>query len=107
MRVGTGSDEEGMLILDDKPQPMAGLTLLGDHYGDVSGNWYVEARLCLLKRLGQPTHTDLDRAQESIRQHLAREHKAPLPPQRVRFTAGQRLLEGECPQNQRLTGCEG
>jgi hypothetical protein len=107
VRVGTGSDEEGMLILDDKPRPMAGLPLLGDHYGDVSGPWYVKAKFGLLDRLDHPTHADLDRAQESIRQHLAREHWAALPPRRVRVAAGQRRSECGCPQNQRLTGPEG
>jgi hypothetical protein len=95
-----------MLILYDKLRPMAELTHLGDHYGDVSGHWYVEAKFGLPDRLDHPAHADLDRAQESIRQHLAREHWAALPPRRVRVAAGQRLLEGECPQNQRLTGRE-
>jgi hypothetical protein len=54
VRVGNGSDEEGMLVFDDGQRLVAVLTHLSDQYGDVSGHWY------------------LDAAQESIRQRLAR-----------------------------------
>jgi hypothetical protein len=72
VRVGTGSDEEGMLVFDDDQRLVAVLTHLSDQYGDVSGHWYLEAKFSLLDGLGQPTYADLDAAQERIRQHLAR-----------------------------------
>jgi hypothetical protein len=43
VRVGTGSDEEGMLVFDDDQRLLAVLTHLGDQYGEVSGHWYLEA----------------------------------------------------------------
>jgi hypothetical protein len=71
VRVGTGSDEEGMLVFDDE-RLVAVLTHLGDQYGEVSGHWYLEAKFALLDGLDHPTYADLDAAQESIRQRLAR-----------------------------------
>jgi hypothetical protein len=44
VRVGTGSDEEGMLVFDGDQRLVAVLTHLSDQYGDVSGHWY-RARL--------------------------------------------------------------
>jgi hypothetical protein len=48
VRVGTGSDEEGLLVFDDDQRLVAVLTHLGDQYGDVSGHWYLEAKFGLL-----------------------------------------------------------
>jgi hypothetical protein len=72
VRVGTGSDEEGMLVFDDDQRLVAVLTHLGDQYGEVSGHWYLEAKSALLDGLDHPTYADLDAAQESISQRLAR-----------------------------------
>lgn len=72
VRVGTGSDEEGMLVFDAEQRLVAVLTHLSGQYGDVSGHWYVEAKFGLLDGLDHPTYADLDAAQEGIRQHLAR-----------------------------------
>jgi hypothetical protein len=72
VRVGTGSDEEGMLVFDDDQRLVAVLTHLGDQYDSVSGHWYLEATFGLLDGLGHPTYAGLDAAQESIRQRLAR-----------------------------------
>jgi hypothetical protein len=72
IRVGTGSDEEGMLVFDDDQRLVAVLTHLSDQYGDVSRYWYLEAKFGLLDGLDHPTYVDLDAAQESIRQRLAR-----------------------------------
>jgi hypothetical protein len=72
VRVGTGSDEEGVLVFDDGQRLVAVLTHLSDQYGDVSGHWYLEAKFGLLDGLDHPTYADLDAAQESIRQRLAR-----------------------------------
>jgi hypothetical protein len=74
VRVGTGSDEEGMLVFDDDQRLVAVLTHLSEQYGDVSGHWYLEAGFGVLGGLDHPTYADLDAAQESIRQRLARGH---------------------------------
>jgi hypothetical protein len=70
VRVGTGSDEEGMLVFDDDQRLVAVLTHLGDQYDSVSGHWYLEAKFGLLDGLDHPTYADLDAAQAGIRQHL-------------------------------------
>jgi hypothetical protein len=74
VRLGTGSDEEGLLVFDDDQRLVAVLTHLGEQYGGVSGHWYLEAKFGLLDGLDHPTYADLDAAQESIRQRLARGH---------------------------------
>ena len=72
VRVGNGSDEEGMLVFNGEQRLVAVLTHLGDQYDGVSGHWYLEAKFGLLDGLDHPTYADLDAAQESIRQRLAR-----------------------------------
>jgi hypothetical protein len=72
VRVGTGSDEEGLLVFDDDQRLVAVMTHLGDQYDSVSGHWYLEVKFDLLDGLGHPTYADLEAAQEGIRQHLAR-----------------------------------
>ena len=72
VRVGNGSDEEGMLVFDEERRLVAVLTHLGDQYGEVSGHWYLEAKFDLLDGLDHPTYAELAAAQESIRQRLAR-----------------------------------
>jgi hypothetical protein len=73
VRVGNGSDEEGMLVFNGEQRLVAVLTHLGDQYDGVSGHWYLEAKFGLLEGLDHPTYADLDAAQEAIRQRLARE----------------------------------
>jgi hypothetical protein len=72
VRVGTGSDEEGMLVFDDDQRLVAVLNHLSDQYGEVSGHWYLEAKFALLEGLDHPTYADLGATQQSIRQHLSR-----------------------------------
>ncbi len=72
VRVGNGSDEEGMLVFDEQQRLVAVLTHLSDQYGDVSGHWYLEAKFGLRDGLDHPTYADLDAAQDGIRHHLAR-----------------------------------
>jgi hypothetical protein len=72
VRVGNGTDEEGLLVFDESRRLVAVLTLLGDQYGDVSGHWYLEAGFGQLEGLDHPTFADLNTAQEGIRQRLAR-----------------------------------
>jgi hypothetical protein len=54
VRVATGFDEEGMLLFDDKRRPVAALTDPGDHYGGVSGHWYLETGYGPLDGLNPP-----------------------------------------------------
>jgi hypothetical protein len=68
VRVGTGLDEEGMLVFDEDRRLMAVLTHLGDQYDDVSGHWYLEAGFGLLEGLDHPTFADLEAAQVQINQ---------------------------------------
>jgi hypothetical protein len=71
VRVGTGSDEEGMLVFDDDQRLVAVLTHLGDQYDSVSGHWYLEAKFGLLEGwITRPT--PIYAAQEGIRRHLTR-----------------------------------
>ena len=72
VRVGSGSDEEGMLVFADGQRLVAVLTHLGDQYGDVSGHWYLEAGFGQLEGLDHPTYADLNTAREGIGQRLAR-----------------------------------
>jgi hypothetical protein len=72
VRVGNGSDEEGLLVFDESRRLVAVLTLLGNQYDSVSGHWCLEAGFGQLKGLDHPTFADLNTAQESIRRRLAR-----------------------------------
>ena len=72
MRVATGFDEEGMLVLDGEERLVAVLTHLSDQYNEASGHWYLEAGFGrLLDRSNHSTFMDLDAAQEWISQRLA------------------------------------
>ena len=70
VRVGNGSDEEGLLVFDENRRLVAVLTHLGEQYGDLSGHWYVEAGFGQLDG-DQPTFSNLGSAQEWMRQRLA------------------------------------
>ena len=70
VRVGNGSDEEGMLVFDEEQRLVAVLTHLGDQYGDVSGHWYLEAGFGRLDGPDYPTFATLEDAQDWLRQRL-------------------------------------
>jgi hypothetical protein len=72
IRVGTGSDEEGMLVFNGQQRLVAVLTHLGEQYDGASGQWYLEAGFGCLDGPDHPTYADLDAAQEGIRRRLAR-----------------------------------
>ena len=72
VRVGTGYDEEGMLVFDREQRLVAVLTHLSDQYDGVSGHWYLEAGFGPLDGPDHPTFADLNAAQERISQRLAR-----------------------------------
>jgi hypothetical protein len=72
VRVGNGSDEEGLLVFDGEQRLVAVLTHLGEQYDGLSGHWYLEAGFGRLEARHPPTFADLEDAQEWIRQRLAR-----------------------------------
>ena len=72
VRIGNGSDEEGMLVFDGQQRLMAVLTVLGDQHDEASGCWFLEAGFGRLDGPSHPTFTDLDAAQEWITQRLAK-----------------------------------
>ena len=73
VRVGNGSDEEGMLVFSAGQRLVAVLTHLGSHYGAVSGHWYLEAGFGHLDGPSRPTFVDLDAAQEWLSRRIAGE----------------------------------
>ena len=75
IRVATGFDEEGILVLDEEERLVAVLVRLSDTNEVAPGQWYLEAKFGVLEGLGHPTYADLDAAQEEIAQHLARRHR--------------------------------
>ncbi|WP_134499660.1 hypothetical protein [Microvirga pakistanensis] len=72
VRVATGSDEEGMLVFDEKQRLLAVLTHLGDQYDGLTGHWYLEAGFGRLETHDQPTFADLEAAEKWISQRLAK-----------------------------------
>ncbi|HEY8383772.1 MAG TPA: hypothetical protein VIL09_16645 [Microvirga sp.] len=72
VRVATGFDEEGVLVLDDEQRLVAVLTRLDGQYGAVSGHWFLEAGFGRLSGRDQPTFVDLEAATDWVRQRLAK-----------------------------------
>ncbi|MEE1654570.1 hypothetical protein VB618_00055 [Microvirga sp. CF3062] len=73
VRVGNGTDEEGMLVFDEEQRLLAVLTHLADDNEVASGQWFLEAGFGRLDGVNQPTFADLDAAQLWIGQRLARQ----------------------------------
>ena len=72
VRVGTGADEEGMLVFDRDQRLVAVLTHLGDQHDGLSGHWFLEAGFGWLDGPNNPTFADLDAAQTWISQSLTK-----------------------------------
>lgn len=70
MRVATGFDEEGALVLDEQQRLVAVLVRLSDDNEVAPGQWYVEAGFGQIDGVNHPAFADLDAAQEWIRQCL-------------------------------------
>ncbi len=70
VRVATGFDEEGMLVLDEEQRLVAVLTHLGEQYDGLSRHWYVEAGFGRLEGT-HPTFSDLGSVQEWMSRRLA------------------------------------
>lgn len=71
IRVATGFDEDGMLVLDEDERLVAVLVRLSDENEVAPGHWYVEARFGVLEQLDHPTYPDLDAARAGLARHLA------------------------------------
>lgn len=72
IRVATGDDEEGMLVIDDEGRLVAVLTHLSERHEGLSGHWFLEAGFGRLLGPDQPTFPGLDAAQAWIRERLSR-----------------------------------
>jgi hypothetical protein len=73
IRVATGWDEEGLLVVDDEQRLLAVLTHLSDKNEVAPGKWFLEAGFGPLNVPVPPTFTDLDAAQVWIAEQLAKE----------------------------------
>ena len=71
MRVATGFDEEGMMVLDEKQRLVAVLVRLSDENEVAPGQWYLEAGFGRLDGGSHPLFSNLDEAQDWISQRLA------------------------------------
>lgn len=72
IRVATGFEEDGMLVLDEEERLVAVLVRLADDNEMAPGRWYLEAGFGRLDGGSHPTFADLEAAQKWIRQCLAR-----------------------------------
>ena len=71
IRVATGFDEEGMMVLDEQQRLVAVLVRLSDDNEVAAGQWYLEAGFGLIDGTNHPLFSNLDMAQEWISQRLA------------------------------------
>ncbi len=74
VRVATGFDEEGMMVLDGEQRLLAVLVRLSDDNEVAPGQWFVEAGFGPLDGGSHPTFSNLDMAQDWISQRLAKRH---------------------------------
>lgn len=71
LRVATGFDEEGMMVLDEEQRLVAVLVRLSDENEVAPGQWYLEAGFGQIDGVQYPGFADLDTAQDWISQRLA------------------------------------
>ena len=71
MRVATGFDEEGVLVLDGALRLVAVLVRLSYENEIAAGQWYLEAGFGQIDGGSHPLFSNLDMAQEWIGQRLA------------------------------------
>ena len=72
MRVGTGFDEDGMMVLDEGQRLVAVLVRLSDENEVAPGQWYLEAGFGEIDATNHPDFADLDAAREWIGRRLAK-----------------------------------
>jgi len=71
IRVATGFDEEGMMVLDEEQRLVAVLVRLSDGNEVASGQWYLEAGFGRIDGINHPTFSNLDMVRDWISQRLA------------------------------------
>jgi hypothetical protein len=71
IRVATGFDEDGMMILDEEQRLVAVLVRLADDNEVAPAQWYLEAGFGQIDGVNHPTFADLEAAEEWITQRLA------------------------------------
>jgi hypothetical protein len=71
VRVATGFEEEGMLVLDEQKRLVAVLVRLSDDNAVAPGQWYLEAGFGRVDGPSHPTFSNLDLAKNWISQRLA------------------------------------
>jgi hypothetical protein len=71
IRVATGFDEDGMMILDEEQRLVAVLVRLADDNEVAPSQWYLEAGFGQIDGVNHPTFADLEAAEEWITQRLA------------------------------------
>jgi hypothetical protein len=71
VRVATGFEEEGMLVLDEQKRLVAVLVRLSDDNAVAPGQWYLEAGFGRVDDTSHPTFSNLDLAKNWISQRLA------------------------------------
>jgi hypothetical protein len=72
VRVATGFDEEGMMVLDERQRLVAVLVRLSDANEVAPGQWYLEAGFGRIDGTNHPIFSNLDMAQDWISQLLAK-----------------------------------
>ncbi len=70
VQVGTGHDEEGVLVFDESQRLIAVLTHLSEQNEVAPGQWFLEAGFGRLDGVHHPTFANLDAAQDWICQRL-------------------------------------
>ncbi|MGF9764239.1 hypothetical protein AAII07_54970 [Microvirga sp. 0TCS3.31] len=66
LRVATGFDEEGMMVLDEEQRLLAVLVRLSDANEVAPGQWYLEAGFGQIDGVQHPGFSSLDMAQDWI-----------------------------------------
>ncbi len=72
VRVGTGSDEEGLLVFDPDQRLVAVLVHLSDENEIAPGLWFLEVGIGPVDGPHHPIFADLDEAQNWIDQRIQR-----------------------------------
>ncbi|MCB5176907.1 hypothetical protein [Microvirga lenta] len=72
IRVATGFDEEGMMVLDEERRLVAVLVRLSDENEVAPGQWYLEAGFGQIDGINHPIFSNLDMAKDWMAQRLTR-----------------------------------
>jgi hypothetical protein len=72
VRVATGFDEEGMMLLDERQRLLAVLVRLSDENEVAPGQWYLEAGFGRVDGGSHPLFSNLDQAQAWISQRFSK-----------------------------------